>query len=262
MIHPNPRAHALFTLATTAGFCFAPLASAASLLIDFGREDAVALDGVRTTNPNSSGKIYNNYSAGFDVTNGTSVDNLLDTAGVATTVDLSIIAGNVDANGIRNGGLLSPNSALLGDFAVATATQDYFFVNGGATPVTGTLRISGLNPLLTYNLSMFAVRTTTSADVRTTVYSVGANSVQLQTSGLGSGSAANPFGNDDTIVSLNGLVPNAFNQIDLNISALASGGNSFGYLGILQITEVPEPTSTALLGLAGLAGLGIRRRRA
>ncbi|MES2437789.1 MAG: PEP-CTERM sorting domain-containing protein [Verrucomicrobiota bacterium] len=263
MTRLNPSSHVVSTIA--AAVLVLGQSQAASILIDFGRDDgAVAVgsqDGLPTANPNSSGKYYNNYTSGFDVTNGSSVQNLLDTGGSATTIDVSVIAGNVDANGIRNGGLTNPNSSLLGDFAVATATHDYFFVNGGGTPAVGTIRISGLNPLMTYNLSMFAVRTTTSGDIRTTVYSVGANSVQLQTSGLGSGSAANPFGNDDTIVSLNGLIPDGSNQIDLNITGLVSGGNSFAYLGILQISEVPEPSAALLCGLSGLAALTVRRRR-
>ncbi len=139
----NPCCRVASVLATFA-FAFTDSASAASILIDFGRNDgAVAVgsqDGLPTANPNSSGKTYNNYTSGFDVTNGSSVLDLLDTTGAGTTVDVSVIAGNVDANGIRNGGLLNPNAALLGDFAVGTATQDYFFVNGGTAVATGTTR--------------------------------------------------------------------------------------------------------------------------
>lgn len=32
------------------------------------------------------------------------------------------------SNGIKNGGLLEPDTELLGDFAINTATQDYFLL--------------------------------------------------------------------------------------------------------------------------------------
>src|SRR5690606_7846137 len=58
------------------------------------------------------------------------------------------------------------------------------------------------------------------------------HAVTLQTSGPGAGSAARPYGNDDTIVTLNGLVPNPSGELDLVVSEV---NGLFAYLGVLQI---------------------------
>jgi hypothetical protein len=105
--------------------------------------------------------------------------------GDPTPVDLKVTSSGWAANGIQSGGLLNPSSALLGTFAIASATEDYFFISTQGN--TETLRISGLNPERSYNMRFYGSRNTTTT--RITTYAADGKSVQLQTSG-------NNIGND------------------------------------------------------------------
>jgi hypothetical protein len=207
---------------------------AQSLLIDFGPDGVSNTDGARTLSPDLDGNYWNNMT---NTANGSTITNLITAGDSATTVGVTLTSGTWADNGITHGGLSSPNAALLGDFAVSTATEDYFYIQTLGT--TATLEITGLNPALTYNLSMFATRTTSATDTRTSIYTVtdvnGTHTVSLQTSGSGAGSAANPYGNDQTIVSLNALVPNAAGQLTFTLSIGANGGNAFAYVGAMEI---------------------------
>lgn len=216
---------------------------ASSVLVDLGRHDG-GVNGAPTTSPDYNGNYWNNFGpSGGTVAQNASLTNLVTANNTPTTLGLTVMSSTFQDNGIQNGGLTTPDQALLGDFAVATATEDYFFVNG--TTATGTLRLSGLNPAQKYKLGMFASRTTDASTTRTTMYSVvdlnGFHSVNLQTSGPGSGSPARPYGNDDTIVFLNDLVPDSSGQLDLAITAV---NGDFAYLAVLQV--VPMPASTIL----------------
>ena len=64
---------------------------------------------------------------------------LVDKANQPEGVKLKVEA-NFMTNGILNGGLLAPSAALLGEYAITTAMQDYFFLQ-----TTATLRLSGLD---------------------------------------------------------------------------------------------------------------------
>jgi lysophospholipase L1-like esterase len=213
-----------------------------SVLIDFSRNDGS--NGQNTSSPDANGHYWNNIgTTAGSVPQGLSINNLVTVSNTPTTIGLTVMSTTFQCNGILNGGLLSPHYALLGDFAIGTATEDYFFLNNGSSGITGTLRISGLDPGRKYNFSMFATRNTSASDTRTTRYSVtdvhGLHSVNLQTSGPGAGSTNQPYGNDDTIVTLSDLIPSASGVLDLSVTEAAG---LFAYIGVLQI--VPAPVAT------------------
>jgi Immunoglobulin domain len=237
-----------------------------SVLVDFGRNDG-GVNGIETANPDKNGHYWNNIGPStITVPQGIALDGLVTISNAPTSIGITTLDGNFQCNGTQNGGLLNPHYALLGDYAVGTATEDYFFVNNGTPGITGTLRIYGLDPNATYKLKMFATRDV--AETRTTRYSVtdvnGLHSVTLQTSGAGTGSMLYGItnGNDHTVVSLNGLVPDASGNVDLSVSEVAG---LYAYLGILEITyadqapafvlnpqslEVPIGASTSLVAYA------------
>lgn len=168
---------------------------------------------------------------------------LVDTANASTQVGLTLGPG-WKSNGCLNGGLLTPDPAKLGNFAIGRATEDYFFIDG-ATGLTATLNLNNLDPAKTYNLRLFGTRDT--PDVRKTNYTVAAGngvfSTILQTSGANLDSATD--GNDSTIPSFTGLQTDASGQLTLKV-AIAEGG--FAYLGVLELTEgdaaTPIPSKT------------------
>ncbi len=207
-----------------------------AVLVDFGRHDGGA-NGEVTSSPDAYGHYWNNMgTAAMSVAQNYFITNLVNATNGPTTYSVRVLSSTFQCNGFLNGGLLDPDVSLLGSFAIPTATGDYFFLNNGASGVSGTLRISGLNPARKYKFSMFATRNTDASTIRTTRYSVtdvnGLHTVTLQTSGPGAGSAARPYGNDDTIVTLNGLVPNLSGELDLVVSEV---NGLFAYLGVLQI---------------------------
>lgn len=234
-------------------------ATAEMLYVDFGRSDGV--NGNQTLSPDVNGNTWNNVSS---ATQGgaanLTVNNLVTISNTATTIDISTSAG-WQTNGRLNGGLFSPNgpqASLLGDFAIETATEDYFFLDG----VNGTITLSQLDPTKLYNLSFFATRVQPNpagnpGDTRSTTYTVGSSSVTLQTTGQNIGSNGIYDGNDDEIVSLSNLSPDVNNQ--LVISVTRSG--QFGYIGVLGIQVVPEPGTLAMLAIGGIAVVAARRFR-
>lgn len=246
------------------------LVGATIIKLDFGRHNNV--DGHATVSPDANGNYWNNLSPTdggvipIDTTFGPFIttDNQPTTISLKTTSGVGNEIGYWEANGTRNGGLLVPSADLLGDFAVGTATEDYWFLN---SPQAGqssvTLDLTGLDPSKSYNFHIFGTRNTN--ELRTTRYTLtGANSATeiLQTSGTGSASPTTPdyFGNNDTIVSINGITPTALGVIETRLETV--NGN-FSYLGIMEITEVPEPGSAAtVIGSLSLSLLGRRRRHA
>jgi len=212
-----------------------------AVLIDFGRHDG-GVNGAPTLSPDTYGHYWNNMGmSATAVPQNYAITNLINATNGPTTFGVKVLSTTFQCNGIQNGGLTTPDALLLGNFAIPTATEDYFFLNNGSSGISGTLRISGFNPALKYRFDMFATRNTDAATTRTSKYSVtdvnGVHAINLQTSGPGAGSAARPYGNDDTIVSLNGLVPNASGELDLVVSEVAG---LFAYLGVMQISLADE----------------------
>ena len=236
-------------------------ASAQTVLLDFGRHNGN--DGNATASPDVNGNYWNNLSQNgdFEIAAGYVASNLVDTDNNATAIDLTTL-DIFRSNGRNNGGLLSPDAALLGDFAIGTATEDYWFVETGGNPQipNATFVLSDLDPNMAYDLRMFGTRNTT--DVRSVRYTAtggnGEMMVDLQTSGPDIGSDGAYDGNDDTIVSLLGVTPGMNNTITFDVDVLS--GN-FGYLGVMEITAVAVPEPASVATFAGIAGLGLLRRR-
>lgn len=218
-----------------------PVGSAAParvVRVDFGPSDGT--NGNVTASPDANGRYWNNMVSGNVVANGLSISNLVTTANAATTIGLTLTSTGWRSNGILNGGLLSPSAALLGELAVATATQDYFYVDG-PVGTAATLTISGLDPAKYYDLRMFGTRE--NVDVRRSTYTVtganGAFSATLQTSGSNIGNGGTYNGNNNKTASVNGVRATGAGEIQLQVSVAAS---TFAYLGILEITETDTPT--------------------
>lgn len=231
------------------------------ILIDFGPDDPV--HGGQAINPDVNGNHWNNWhsvpgndnpaAGGPVILDGESLGNLLTAQGNETGIDL-IVTGEMAAAGKSSGGLLSPDSALLGDLAIATATEDYFFAFGieyleGLQ--TGGFMLTGLDPALTYELRFFG--SSTASEFRTTdyvVYGAGASmTVSLLTSGENIGSDGDYDGNDDHVAVARGLRSDQFGQIFIDITSASSDPT---YLNCMEIVVVPEPTSLLLVASVGL----------
>ncbi|RYY12019.1 MAG: hypothetical protein EOO36_18140, partial [Cytophagaceae bacterium] len=208
-----------------------------SMLVDFGVNDGT--NGNSTPSPDANGSYWNN------VLNNTGVADtfrLVDKANAATGVKVKVGA-NFLTNGIATGGLLAPSAALLGEYAIATATQDYFFVQGTGSTATGTLRFSGLDASKRYVFHVFGSRQTT-AETRVSQYKfTGANVSTISQTTTGTNVGANSYaGNNNTISHSDTLTADAAGGISLELSKTTG---SYAYLNLLRMDIVPGRATTA-----------------
>ncbi|MCF8260650.1 MAG: T9SS type A sorting domain-containing protein [Melioribacteraceae bacterium] len=196
--------------------------------IDFGPNDAA--NGNNTSGADANGNYWNNSNQPYIAS---STVNLVDSANNASNISFSITADFTASNGINHGGLLAPNSDLLDDLAIATATQDYFY-----TTTSGAITFNGLNKTKAYVFKFFGTREST-GDRYTQYDIVGSTSKTafLQTSGAGIGDSGYN-GNNDQVVASDGIMPTGDGEITITVS-VQSGG--FAYLGLIKMEEVDVP---------------------
>ncbi|RFM34077.1 RICIN domain-containing protein [Chitinophaga silvisoli] len=205
-----------------------PVTPLKTTYIDFGPNDVT--NGNSTTSPDINGNYWNN------VTNTAAtapVVNLSDKSNVPTGASIKIITG-FSSNGILNGGLLSPDASLLGDFAIPTATQDYFH-----TTNSSSLSIRGLDKTKGYVFSVFGTRN--DPEKRVSGYAITGSTFYngtLQTSGTNLGGTGYN-GNTKTILTSDIIMPDDNGQINLT---LTRNEGTFGYLGIMKINQVNPVT--------------------
>jgi lysophospholipase L1-like esterase len=227
----------LLALATLGlGRAHAQTSAVRSLLIDFGINDGT--NGNSTASPDANGNAWNN------VLNSTGVADtfrLVDKQGQATGIKAKV-GPNFLTNGIQTGGLLAPSAALLGEYAIATATQDYFFVQGTGSTSVATVRFSGLDKSKRYVFHVFGSRQTT-AEMRTSQYKfTGANSstISQTTTGTGVGATGYP-GNNNTITRSDTVAADAAGGISFELSKLAG---SYAYINLMRVDIVPGRAGT------------------
>jgi lysophospholipase L1-like esterase len=196
-------------------------AQEAAFYLDFGPDDVV--NGNITLSPDDNGNVWNNITAPW--ANGT-VFNLMDYTGAASGINLVVLQDFL-MNGIQNGGLLDPDEGLLGEFAIPTATQDYFFTTG-----TALLELNGLETGYGYVFHLFGTRNTgitRRSEYKLTGFEeyVG----ELQTSGADLGGAGYD-GNNRTVLVTDTIVPGPDGRIELQLTVLEGG---FAYLGLLKM---------------------------
>jgi len=201
-----------------------PIAALKTMYVDFGPNDVT--NGNVTTSPDINGNYWNNVT---NTATTASPVNLADKTNAPTGAYTKIITG-FSSNGILNGGLLSPDAGLLGDFAIPTATQDYFY-----TSASSSLSIRGLDKTKGYVFSLFGTRN--DPEKRVTAYSLtGATFYNgtLQTSGTDLGGAGY-HGNTKTILTSDIMMPDDNGHIALTVTR---SEGSFGYLGIMKMNQV------------------------
>ncbi len=211
-------------------------------LVDLGPDDGV--DGNATMSPDVYGNTWNNITSPFS--SGPSID-VRDIAGASTDISLQVIKSMTD-NGIEDGGLLEVSDSLLGDFAVATATQDYF-----RTGNTGQIQISGLSTSSGYRIHCFSSRSSESL-VRTAVTAFGANGVSGSMTTGGEGIGADDYdGNNNSFYTTDLVFPDVEGRIILEFGQELG---SFGYLNAFRVTEYTslelcEESSENLIAVVG-----------
>jgi arabinan endo-1,5-alpha-L-arabinosidase len=144
------------------------------------------------------------------------------------------VARTIRSNGGANGGLATPDPALLGDLAVGTATQDYFFLDGGMGK--GLFKFKNLDTGKAYKFHIYGCRTA-AGNQRGVIYSLsgknGSHGKQLNT---GTGIGENGYdGNNNNVWVSAPVVPAGNGEIMLELGRLFSG--EMAYISALKIEE-------------------------
>ncbi len=215
---------------------------AQTFFIDFGQDASTWGD--KTTGADINGNIWNNVVAPSGAPSALAAGATLDmvnSQGEATTVKFVLVT-KINSNGKANGGLAEPDAALLGDLAVGTATNDYFFLDDGIGN-QGWFRFEGLDNTKAYKFHIFGARQTN--DVRGGTFLIyGDNKWNgyLQTSGAGIGTNISNT-NDNTVLVSAPVVPNAEGKINFEFF-IASSSSKFAYISAMKIEEVEQPEAS------------------
>ncbi|MEI6556715.1 MAG: Ig-like domain-containing protein [Paludibacter sp.] len=218
----------------------AKISAIQSLFLDFGTSAAL------TTSPDANGNYWNNIT---DPTATAAAVPLVNSINTTTGYSQKMVTA-LSAYDVSAGGLAAPDPLLLGEFAVATATQDYF---GNSS--TGSMKFTDLNPNSAYKFKIFGSRNTT--ETRVAQYDlVGLNtsSGTLQTAGVNLGGPGYN-GNTSTIYSSGFVVPNTSNEISLTLTKLSGSNNNINVLKIEEYNHTPitgiTVTSQTVSGTTG-----------
>lgn len=202
--------------------------------VDFGPDDVT--NGNTTPGPDANGNHWNNVVNTTASTRTTLVDNQNASQGASLT-----LLNNFSKNGRLNGGLLAPDVALLGELAVGTATEDYFF-----TTSTASFELSGLSTANLYVIEFFGTRNT--SQIRVTDFTVTgtgpAFSGSLQTSGADLGGTGYN-GNNRTVLKTDTLYADANGKLTVDVSV---NQGSFAYIGWMKVTELTIPAERTVSG--------------
>lgn len=187
--------------------------------------------GLNTGTTPAGADTYGNYwNNASDPASTTAAVALVDNANVASGFSLSVTTTFSGANGPTAGGLTTPIPSYLGEFAIPTATQDYFYATASG------LKITGLNTNKGYRFKLFGSRDNTETRKSQFVFT-GSNSLttpEYQTSGTGIGGEAGLNGNNSNILRTDVVYPTAAGEITIAVNKTAG---SFAHLSIMKIEE-------------------------
>ena len=207
------------------------------LYLDFGKSDGS--NGHITAGADTNGNYWNNIVS--DESGSPSTKPAGYTVGLINSLNEStgfVLETTEDwlANGRNNGGLSNPNPALLGDLAVATATEDYFFIDNGVND-KGAFVLKNLDPGKVYKFYVFSSRRENTA--RISLFSINGASGShgaLQTSGSGIGTEITNT-NDNTVFESGFVAPKANGEILFELG-IHTGG--FACINALKMEEYSE----------------------
>lgn len=192
-----------------------------SFFFDFGPNNVANRGNITPTDtPDANGNYWNNIhsTSGNNISANSNFATVRNSLGTTVTGMSVTVNGQFNTNGLSGGGgLLEPSADLLGDLAVATATQDYMFLDGNNVD-NRAFTISGLDPDHAYTFSIFTSRKANDTRIgRFTIegYNTFVGENQAAGSGIGAGGE-----NQNTSVILTGdpVFPTADGTIKITVS--------------------------------------------
>ncbi|MBO6075137.1 MAG: SGNH/GDSL hydrolase family protein [Paludibacteraceae bacterium] len=220
------------------GFSYAETVTR-TFYFDFGMDGGTR--GTITTSPDDNGHYWNNIGDKEVTSNRPSIDHvysIVDAANAATDIKVQLADTKFTANGMSDGGgLLTPDAELLGDLAVATATEDYLFASNSEHCTIG---ISGLDPEKGYQFKVFASRVAT--DDRVSNYTFrGAWAIQGSLKAAGTGIGANGENQNTSNVYLSPVMrPNAEGKISITVHRQFAGSGAYFPISCMRMQEMTD----------------------
>ncbi|CDA87209.1 putative starch binding domain protein [Bacteroides sp. CAG:754] len=222
-----------------------------TLYFDFGSQTDGR--GSLTEGPDANNHYWNNITnndGNYAVIN-TVYSSLVNSENTSVTYELTLNSRFSTNGQSGGGGLLEPQEELLKDFAVASATEDYFFIESGEN--NSSFTFSNLDPKKAYKFYAFGSRSTT--QTRTAYYTMtGLNLYQgeLQTSGTNCGGEGINQ-NIQNICESELIYPDDAGNIKFTVSRKNGDYIALNVLKVEEYTDIERPEQFTSLTMSGSA---------
>lgn len=218
-----------------------------SFYFDFGPNNVANRGNITpSATADGMGHFWNNVHStqGNNVTAGAIFDNIQNDKGQVISDIKVTVNGQFTTNGLSGGGgLLSPSEDLLGDLAVATATQDYMFLDGNNVD-NRPFTVSGLNKDHGYQFYIFTSRSAT--DTRTGRFTIeGSNSFVGENQAAGSKIGANGENqNTSKILVSDPVFPSEDGTIKITVSRVTGTYIPVNCMKMVELADAQRPEIT------------------
>lgn len=222
-----------------------------TLYFDFGSQTDGR--GSMTEGPDANNHYWNNITNndGNYAAINTVYSSLVNSENTSVTYELTLNSRFSTNGQSGGGGLLEPQEELLKDFAVASATEDYFFIESGEN--NSSFTFSNLDPKKAYKFYAFGSRSTT--QTRTAYYTMtGLNLYQgeLQTSGTNCGGEGINQ-NIQNICESELIYPDDAGNIKFTVSRKNGDYIALNVLKVEEYTDIERPEQFTSLTMSGSA---------
>jgi hypothetical protein len=222
-----------------------------TLYFDFGSQTGGR--GSLTEGPDANNHYWNNITNndGNYAAINTVYSSLVNSENTSVTYELTLNSRFSTNGQSGGGGLLEPQEELLKDFAVASATEDYFFIESGEN--NSSFTFSNLDPKKAYKFYAFGSRSTT--QTRTAYYTMtGLNLYQgeLQTSGTNCGGEGINQ-NIQNICESELIYPDDAGNIKFTVSRKNGDYIALNVLKVEEYTDIERPEQFTSLTMSGSA---------
>ncbi|WP_073346928.1 GDSL-type esterase/lipase family protein [Bacteroides congonensis] len=222
-----------------------------TLYFDFGSQTDGR--GSLTEGPDANNHYWNNITNndGNYAAINTVYSSLVNSENTSVTYELTLNSRFSTNGQSGGGGLLEPQEELLKDFAMASATEDYFFIESGEN--NSSFTFSNLDPKKAYKFYAFGSRSTT--QTRTAYYTMtGLNLYQgeLQTSGTNCGGEGINQ-NIQNICESELIYPDDAGNIKFTVSRKNGDYIALNVLKVEEYTDIERPEQFTSLTMSGSA---------
>lgn len=222
-----------------------------TLYFDFGSQ--VDGRGSLTVDPDANNHYWNNIAnndGNYAAVN-TVYSPLVNSENTSTTFELTLNSRFSTNGQSGGGGLLEPQAELLNDFAVASVTEDYFYIESGEN--NSSFTFSNLDTEKAYKFYTFGSRSNT--QTRTAYYTMsGLNLYQgeLQTSGTNCGGEGINQ-NIQNICESELIYPDGDGNIKFTVSRKNGDYIALNALKVEEYTDIERPEQFTALTMTGSA---------